>query len=89
MLTVLSEPTLDDPRELETILIASLRALFGDWEPYSCQIKVKRAKAAGYCIEFPASSEGAIRCALVMVTTPAYFSSMLYRFDVIQTKRGG
>lgn len=87
VLTVQSEPAVDDPRELETILVSSLRALFGEWEPHSCQIRVKRTKPTGFGVECPSSSEGAVRCALVMPTTPAYLSSTSYRFDVIQKKQ--
>lgn len=79
-----SEPALDDARELETIVVTSLRALFGEWEPHSCQIKVKRTDLAQYHVECPESSLGAVRCALAMVSPPAYLASPIYRFDVIQ-----
>lgn len=40
VLTICSEPIIHDPRELETILVCSLRTLFGDFECYSTTMKV-------------------------------------------------
>jgi hypothetical protein len=87
LLSMRSEPALDDVRELETIVVTSLRALFGEWEPHGCQLKVKKDEAsAEYCIECPESSVGAVRCALAMVSAPAYLAATIYRFDVIDVK---
>jgi hypothetical protein len=41
-LVVRSAPRIDDPRELQTILLTSLRALWGDLETYSHGVEVSR-----------------------------------------------
>jgi hypothetical protein len=41
-LAVRSAPRIDDPRELQTILLTSLRALWGDMETYSHGVEVSR-----------------------------------------------
>ena len=86
-LTVQCEPSLDS-RELETILRTSLQALFGEWEAHSCAVTVARGEEPYqrsvchvYC---PSPLVAAIRCALSIVTTPAYLDSTIYRFDVVQ-----
>jgi RNase P/RNase MRP subunit POP5 len=39
---VQSAPAIDDPRELQTILVSSLRGLFGDLETHSGRVRVGR-----------------------------------------------
>lgn len=78
-------PAVEDARELETILVTSLRALFGEWEHHSCQIKVQRVEESTFRVECLDSSVGAVRAALTMVTTPPYLDSTVYRLDVVDT----
>jgi len=33
-------PPIKDPKELDSIITASLRSLYGDYEPYSCGLRV-------------------------------------------------
>jgi hypothetical protein len=40
VISVRSNPPIDDPREIATIITFSLRSLFGDLEPHSCRIQV-------------------------------------------------
>jgi RNase P/RNase MRP subunit POP5 len=80
-------PVLEDAREVNTILTSSLRALFGELEPHSCTVRVKKsASEASFFIDCPMDSVAAVRSALSMVTPPAYLSSTIYRFDVINLK---
>lgn len=86
LVRVQSEPKLDDARELETILVTSLRALFGEWEHHSCRIKVTRDGETMFRVECLQTSVAAVRAALTMVTPPAYLDSTLFRFDVVQVQ---
>jgi RNase P/RNase MRP subunit POP5 len=86
-LTVKCEPPLDH-RELETILRTCLQALFGEWEAHSCAVTVARGEDPNdrsVCrVHCPSTSVGSVRCALSMITAPAYLDSTIYRFDVVQ-----
>jgi RNase P/RNase MRP subunit POP5 len=82
-------PTIHDARELNTILVSSIRALFGELEHYSCDLKVKRAVSEekySFVVECPSDSVAAVRSALSVVTPPPYLSSTIYRFDVLSVK---
>ena len=85
-LTVHCQPSLDY-RELETILKTSLQAIFGDWEAHSCAVTVARGEGPyerSVChVHCPSRSVAAIRCALSIVTAPAYLDSSIFRFDVV------
>lgn len=79
-------PTIQDPRELQTIMISSIRALFGDLEHYSYDLEIKKAAPEddfSFVVECPSDSVGAVRSALSMVTPPPYLDSNIYRFDVL------
>lgn len=39
-LTIRTTPAIMDPRQLDSVITASLRALFGDCQPYSCELRV-------------------------------------------------
>jgi hypothetical protein len=58
-LAVRSAPRIDDPRELQTILLTSLRPLWGDLETYSHGVEVSRTTLNGDDCEF--SNNGASR----------------------------
>ncbi len=83
ILKVQTQPALNDARELETIIVTSLRALFGEWEPHSCQVKVKSKEVGLFHVECSHHSVGAVRAALTMITTPAYLDATIFRFDVM------
>lgn len=37
-------PPIKDPKELESIITASLRSLFGDYQPYSCDLRILKCQ---------------------------------------------
>ena len=92
-ISVSSEPKVSDPREFKTILTFSLRNLWGDLEPYSCQVKV--GKQAGdevgndslLVIQCLSEDVPAVRSALTLVTPPPYLEATIYRFDVIDIQQ--
>jgi hypothetical protein len=87
-LAIQATPTIQDARELNTILVSSIRALFGELEPYSCQVKVKKSEKESdeFVVECPSDSVAAVRSALSMTTPPAYLNSTIYRLDVLRVK---
>lgn len=78
-----SEPHVDDPKELQTILLFSLKSLWGDLEPHSCMLQVEK-KGTVLVVRCPSESVAAVRAALTLVTPPPYLESTLYRFDVAE-----
>ena len=83
-LLVKTFPPVTDPREMTTILTSSLRDLFGDFEPHSCVMEVKKGGGNDVMIvQCPKDSVSEIRAALTMVTPPPYMATNQYRFDVI------
>ena len=105
IVTVRTEPRIDDPREMETILLFSLRGLFGELEHYSWRIKSITKKQqqpnddsnnnnnktipSEIIIECPYECVGAVRSALTLPTPPPYLSSTNYCFDVIDIQPKG
>jgi len=97
-----SQGDVRDPRELKTILMSSLRSLWGDLEPHSCQLEVDlapdRAKPDDcdgvsssspplLVVRCPTSSAETVRAALTFVTMPPYYpESDVYLFDVVRTE---
>mmetsp|Transcript_29452 Transcript_29452/g.70807 ORF Transcript_29452/g.70807 Transcript_29452/m.70807 type:complete len:128 (+) Transcript_29452:21-404(+) len=86
-LEILAAPEMNDAREVNTILTASLHALFGDFdgEHHACQAVVTNSTAqtpSTFHIECPKESMSAVRAALSMVTPPPYLYGTVYRFDV-------
>lgn len=79
-----------DPSELHTILVSSIRSLFGELESHSFGMEVKPSLGLGpdnethhqFTVECQRESVDAIRASLAMPTTPSYVST-IYRFDVI------
>lgn len=78
-------PPVTDPREMTTILTASLRELFGDFESHSCVMEVEKGNESDMMIvKCPKDSAREIRAALTMVTPPPYMANTQYRFDVVE-----
>uniref|UniRef100_A0A7R9ZJR2 Uncharacterized protein n=1 Tax=Craspedostauros australis TaxID=1486917 RepID=A0A7R9ZJR2_9STRA len=87
VLTIRTTPQLSDPREVDTILTSSLRALFGDLEPYSCQMQVRSIEAG--CFEIRSDAPSHVRAAATMITAPPYMEDALFRFDVMSVRALG
>eukprot|EP00980_Cylindrotheca_fusiformis_P007727 scaffold1638_cov120-Cylindrotheca_fusiformis.AAC.10 len=87
-LAIRATPTMHDAREMNTILVSSIHALFGDFrgENYVVGLKVEKATDTdhSFTIECPGESAAAVRSALSMVTPPGYLSNVIYRFDVVR-----
>ena len=89
-------PRIDDPAEMTTILLFSLRGLWGDLEPYSSAVVVKKApdhhglslgKNTGLLIvECPLTQVQAVRAALTLVTPPPYLAETIFQFDVVDVQ---
>ena len=95
LIRVKSTPKIEDPRELLTILTFSLRSLWGDLEPHSCDLTVDKAQngisaedAALLVVGCRSDSLGAVRASLTLVTLPPYLESIAYQFDVVEIDRG-
>ncbi len=84
-LLVRTEPVITDPREMQTILLFSLRALWGTLERHSCQLSVSLADGMQR-VTCRTDSVPAVRAALTLVTPPPYLESTIYRFDVLQVE---
>jgi len=86
-LRVRSSPVIRDPSEFLTILVSSLRSLFGELEYHSAGVKISRVTGVDdgdyhFTLECSKQSTDAIRASLTMVTTPSYLEPSIYRFDV-------
>lgn len=91
-LFVRTEPVITDPREMHTILLFSLRDLWGSLEPHSCQLSVASAEDQEgntlMKVTCRTDSSAAVRAALTLVTPPPYLESTIYRFDVVNVDCG-
>lgn len=81
-------PLIQDPSEFTTILVSSLRSLFGEIECYSANIKISQVASTHdedyqFIVECDGQSKDAIRASLTMPTAPTYLASNVYRFDAI------
>jgi len=96
-LWVRTSPRIDDAAEMKTILLFSLRSLWGELEPYSCEVTIKNAPA-GHClsvgkskallvVECPTTSVNNVRAALTLVSTPPYLEDTTYQFDVLDIQQ--
>lgn len=86
-LAIRCSPAVHDPSEFITILVSSVRALFGELEHHSARIKVSRVPDVydgeyHFILECSKQSTDAIRASLTMVTTPSYLEPSIYRFDI-------
>lgn len=80
-------PKIKDPSEFRTILITSIRSLFGELECHSFGLNIipqQKPNDHEFIVEFYDKSMSAIRASLTMITTPSYLQSKIYRFDVVQ-----
>ena len=86
-------PKIKDPSEFRTILITSIRSLFGELECHSFGLNIIPQQKPNdgvddnnyqFIVEFYDKSMSAIRASLTMITTPSYLQSKIYRFDVVQ-----
>ena len=81
-------PLIQDPKEFNTILVSSLRSLFGEIECYSANINLSTVdntekKDYQFIIECDSQSASAIRASLTFATGPSYLARNIYRFDTI------
>ena len=89
-LWISSKPLIKDPRELQTILTTSLRALRGNWESYSTQLRVQSAQNNNHdnppllLVTCLAEHAPQIQAALALVTPPPYLEEELYCLDVVK-----
>lgn len=100
LIWVRTEPKVDDPREMKTILTCSLRSLWGDLEPHSCDLSVGQPSSDDFRCEMLSKEDSfallvvgcrpdsvnAVRAAITLVTPPSYLEETLYQFDVMHVK---
>lgn len=79
-------PEIKDSKEVHTILITSLRALFGDFENHSCHLTVGKMKGTSSCHKVGCRRDSVrfVRAALSMTYEPSYMTEKVYQFDVLQ-----
>jgi RNase P/RNase MRP subunit POP5 len=85
-----ANPPIEDPKEVHTILLFSLRKLWGELENHSRNVVSFERHPYGHPGEFvllcTQSSLAEIRAALVLVTPPSYLADQLYTIDVISVE---
>ena len=84
-----SSPPVSDPRELHTILMFSLRSLFGECELHGCVVSVLETCGEKAVLQCPDSNVDFVRAALTLCSPPVYLQTTIYQFDClhIDTKR--
>ena len=85
-LWVRTTPRIEDPAEMKTILLFSLRSLWGEVEPFSSAVAVRHdvEKSRGLLvIECPSAAVNQVRAALTLVSPPPYLEDTFFQFDVI------
>ncbi|OEU10004.1 hypothetical protein FRACYDRAFT_194423 [Fragilariopsis cylindrus CCMP1102] len=96
-LGVRCSPVITDPSEFSTILLLSIRSLFGELESHSIGLNISNDSSNSnnsnnnnndyhFLVECHNKSIDAIRASLTMVTTPSYLQSKIYRFDIINVE---
>lgn len=83
-LLIQSNPIISDPRELQTILLFSLKSLFGECEPHGCQVSVLETRGSFAILLCPNRDIDYVRAALTMCSPPAYLHPTIYHFDCVQ-----
>ena len=79
-----STPQIQDPKEVHSILVTSLRALFGDFENHSCHLTVSKVSEDGsHKVECRNDSVRFVRAALSMTYEPSYMTEKVYQLDVV------
>lgn len=84
LVVVRTSPVVKDPRELQTILIVSLRSLYGELEPHSCVTSVLEIRGDKALIRCPTGSTASVRAALTLCTLPHYMHHNTMQFDVLE-----
>ena len=81
-----STPQIQDPKEVHTILITSLRALFGDFENHSCHLTVSKVSDGdgSHKVECRNDSVRFVRAALSMTYEPSFMTEQVYQLDVLK-----
>lgn len=80
-----STPQIQDPKEVHTILVNSLRALFGDFENHSCHLTVRKMPDGGsHKVECRNDSVRFVRAALSMTYEPSFMTEKVYQLDVLK-----
>lgn len=89
-----TSPNVNDPKELSTILLLSLKDLWGEFESHSHNIRVyfdssgKNKEKSTFVVECASDSVESVRAALTWPTLPAYMDESIYRFDTISITNG-
>lgn len=93
-ITVRCSPEISDPSEMHTILVSSIRSLFGELESHSFGMEVKALPALDsdnnkspldhFTIDCKEDSVDAIRASLTMATTNQFGRKTVYRFDIVE-----
>lgn len=83
-LLVRPKPQLTDPKELQSILIFSLKDLWGEFEPYSYSTTITGTQTKGlFTIKCQSVHVAAVRAALTLSTRPPFLQdTQLFRFDI-------
>ena len=77
------KPIINDPKEFQTIMNSSLRALFGEC-CHVHSVTVKKIKNDTVFIQCPYSCLPSIRSALTWPTSPSHLRDTMYRFDMLE-----
>jgi hypothetical protein len=94
LIRVRTSPIVNDPKELSTILLLSLKELWGEFESHSHHIRVysdsngENKEDSAFNIECASDSVEPVRAALTWPTLPAYMDESMYRFDTISVSKG-
>lgn len=90
-LTVRTSPVITDPAEMKTILLFSLRSLWGDLEPFSSDVVVRHPvnaekKIGILIVECPSITVNQVRAALTLSSPPPYMEDIFFQFDVVDVE---
>ncbi len=88
-------PAIHDPKELNTIITASLRSMFGECQAHGVGVSVLKCRPCSSkedncygsyeaIIECPSQSLPYLRAALTLPSPPSYLKEILYRFDFVK-----
>ena len=79
------KPVINDPKEFQTIMNSSLRALFGEC-CHVHSVTVKKIENDTVWIQCPHSCLPSIRSALTWPTPPSHLRDTMYRFDMLENE---
>lgn len=91
-------PRIDDVGEMKTILLFSLRGLWGNLEPYSGEVIIRKppedhplnfedSRCGILIVDCPSTSAKQVRAALTLVSPPPYLDETVFQFDVIDVPK--